>query len=282
MKKTIVYLSLVILSATTTLTAQSPKLTQTWASDQVFKTPESVCYDKKRDVLYVSNINSDPWKDDGNGYISVIKTNGDIVELEWVAGLNAPKGMGVYGDILYVTDNNDLVEIDIAKGEITKKHYWDENDKFNDVTIAEDGTVWFTDSGNNKIYFLKDGERTLFMSEGLNNCNGLFIEKDRIIVAGMGSEDVFAYSLDEKIKTTIVTNSGKGDGIVATHKKGYYLLSDWNGEISLITPDSELISLVNTREKEVQSADIEYIKELRLLLVPTFFDNRVIAYTLEL
>ena len=261
--------------------AQKPKLTQSWASDPVFKTPESVCYDKDRNVLYVSNINENPWEDDGNGFISKIKPNGEIIKLEWVSGLNAPKGMGVFDNTLYVTDNNDLIEIDIEKGAIVKTHHWDANDKFNDVSIASDGTVWFTDSGNNKIYFFKNGERTLFLDEGLDNCNGIFIEKNRVLIAGMGSEDVAAYDLKDKSKTTLATDTGKGDGIVPTHKKGYYLLSGWNGVISLVTPKGEFISLLNAIEQEIQAADIDYIIEEKLLFVPTFYDNRVFAYTLE-
>jgi len=45
--------------------------------------------------------------------------NGSIIELNWIAGLNAPKGMAIYDNSsgsskLYVSDITDLVEIDIG------------------------------------------------------------------------------------------------------------------------------------------------------------------------
>jgi hypothetical protein len=39
-------------------------------------------------------------------------------------------------------------------------------------------------------------------------------------------------------------------------------------------------SLLNTKDQEKNTADIWFIQEKDLLLVPTFFDNRVVAYKL--
>jgi hypothetical protein len=61
----------------------------------------------------------------GQGFISKVSpTNGTIVELNWVTGLNAPKGMAVSDDSskLYVSDITDLVEIDIVSGQITNRY----------------------------------------------------------------------------------------------------------------------------------------------------------------
>jgi hypothetical protein len=72
-----------------------------------------------------------------------------------------------------------------------------------------------------------------------------------------------------------------GDGIAFTRIPGYYLVSDWGGEVYIINPDNSKVSVLNTKAIEMNSADISFIPELNLLLVPTFYKNCVIAYTLS-
>ena len=74
------------------------RLTRLWASDTLLRTPESVIYDELRDVLYVANVNMNPWEKDGNGFISKLSSSGEILNLRWVEGMNGPKGMGIVGN----------------------------------------------------------------------------------------------------------------------------------------------------------------------------------------
>src|SRR5262245_62784665 len=58
------------------------------------KMPESVLYDGGNKVLYVSNIEgTDPWGKDGQGSIGKVGVDGKIIKVDWVTGLNAPKGL---------------------------------------------------------------------------------------------------------------------------------------------------------------------------------------------
>ena len=59
-----------------------------------------------------------------------------------------------------------------------------------------------------------------------------------------------------------------------------YLVSDWQGEIFAINMDGEKKSLLKTKDQNKNTADIWFIKNQNLVLVPTFFDNRVVAYKL--
>jgi hypothetical protein len=68
-----------------------------------------------------------------------------------------------------------------------------------------------------------------------------------------------------------------GDGIEAVGDGGY-LVSSWNGMIHYISPDWKKTMVLDTRADSVSSADIEYIQEKNLLLIPTFFKNKVRAY----
>lgn len=55
-----------------------------------------VIYDPVSNFIYVSNINGQPWDQDGNGFISKLDLDGKIVERQWVTGLSAPKGLGIH------------------------------------------------------------------------------------------------------------------------------------------------------------------------------------------
>jgi len=69
-------------------------LEHVWSTDTVLTTAESAIYDKERNVIYVSNIDGSPWESDGEEFISKVNLIGEVTEMKWVAGLNAPKGWG--------------------------------------------------------------------------------------------------------------------------------------------------------------------------------------------
>src|SRR5215212_10868038 len=92
------------------------KINKVWETPDILKNPESVVYDPKQDTLFVSNIDGKPDQKDQKGFISKVSlSNGSITELNWITGLNAPKGMAIYNNNskLYVSDITDLVEIEI-------------------------------------------------------------------------------------------------------------------------------------------------------------------------
>jgi hypothetical protein len=84
---------------------------------------------------------------------------------------------------------------------------------------------------------------------------------------------------DMKVVTTSI---GHGDGVEFTGKDGYYLTSSWSGELFLILPDFSKISLLKTSDQEINSADIGFNRKEQVVYVPTFFDNRVVAYKLTI
>ena len=84
--------------------------------------PESAVLDAAQGVIYVSNVNGDASAADGNGYIAKLSLKGEILDKEWVTGLNAPKGLALHDGKLYVSDIDELAVIDTASGKITAKH----------------------------------------------------------------------------------------------------------------------------------------------------------------
>ena len=114
-----VIFSILIFTLSTILNA-APEFNKIWETNAAFKLPESVIYDKENEILYVSNMQDDPFKKDKNGFISKVDLNGKILKLKWIKGLNAPKGLAISKGKLYVGDVDQLVEIDIKKGKLLR------------------------------------------------------------------------------------------------------------------------------------------------------------------
>ncbi len=250
-------------------------LEKIWESPDLLTTSESVCYDSKNHFLYVSCINGNPTDKDGNGFISRLSLTGEIITLKWIDGLNAPKGMGIYDNKLYVTDIDQIVEIDIEQAVIAKIITVEGSRFLNDITIDPNGAVYISDMSTSKIHKLNKGIiETWFDDEHLMGTNGLFYE-DREILAGT-KDGIFSIRIENKRLWHLILDTGGIDGLEADGN-GNYIISDWTGKIQLVSTEDDPIILLNTG---VNAADIEYIPENNLLLVPTFSDNRVMAYEL--
>lgn len=77
-----------------------------------------------------------------------------------------------------------------------------------------------------------------------------------------------------------ISNTGGIDGLEEVGD-GYYIKSDWAGHVHLLHPDQEKILILDTTDDNINAADIDFIPETNMLYVPTFNDNRVMAYELK-
>lgn len=288
MKKLIVLLFCISLFAcnlkkqnsTSTENAVPYKLEFVWESDTLVKTPESVLLDRTNDILYVSCVNQNPWKKDGNGFISKMDKNGKIVDLKWAEGLNGPKGLGISNNSLFVADIDALVEIDLKTGQIKNKIELQGKPDLNDVAVGPDGSVYVSGSGTNVIYKLENGSLVgIFKANDGERLNGLYREKTRMLMLTSNSSE-FKQLPNHAANTEIIaTEMGHGDGIAPVGDGGY-LCSNWSGAISYVNPQGKKYELLNTIEKGENAADIDYSIDDKLVFVPTFFKNRVKAYRL--
>jgi hypothetical protein len=256
------------------------ELVEAWRTDTLFRVPESVIYDRDNDVVYVSNVNYEPRKKDGNGFISKLSTDGEILDLKWVEGMSAPKGLGIFDGKLYVSDIDEVVVIDIASGEIIQRIPVEGAGMLNDITVDESGKIYVSDTDDNSILLISNGVVSKWLAEGLNAPNGVLIDGDRLLLASMGSKDFVAIDLSSKKISLITEEINAGDGVTRASIPGHFLVSDWNGEVFLVYPDGSKASLLNTKEEGIGTADIDYIPEKNLLLVPTFYGHTVVAYKL--
>lgn len=259
-----------------------PSLEKIWETDSLLTTCESVLYHKPSGLIYVSNVNNNPWKKDNNGFISTINKQGEIISHKWMEGFSGPKGMGVFNNKLYVTDIDRVVEIDIKTRKVLGSFPVEGEPRLNDITIDEKGQVYISGSRANTIYKLKNERLAIVAKDDSIRFNGLLAQKSALYFLN-SSKGVFGV-FDESTHQFKGLTSGVvgGDGIVSLNN-GDFIISTWPGEVFYVHhKDWSKTLLLNTKNQKINSADIDFIEESNTLLVPTFFNNTVTAYKLHL
>ncbi|HMA76026.1 MAG TPA: SMP-30/gluconolactonase/LRE family protein [Candidatus Krumholzibacteriaceae bacterium] len=280
MKKVVLFLVFILISS---CGGDVGGVNKRWAASGEFKTPESVKYDHARNVIYVSNINGSPTARDGNGFVSKLSIRGEVTVPRWITSLNAPKGMAIYEGKLYLADIDEVVEIDIKTGKIMQRYKASAAEFLNDVAADTAGNIYVSDSSSkvSAIYRLRGKDIEVWIKDDkIKNPNGLFIRNGTLFVGSSGDGTLKAVDLETSEISTVAQPGFGIDGLVVDGKGGF-ILSDWRGKTSGIDRKGELKLLIDTSEAGINSADIDYIAEMNLLLVPTFSDNRVMAYNLD-
>ncbi len=253
--------------------------------------PESVVQDPATGVLYVSNIAGPVMQKDGNGFIAKLKPDGTFIDRQWIKDLNAPTGMALHGRTLYVADVDELIEINVASGEIVKRYPAKGAVFLNDVASGEDGTVYVSDTPMNTIWRLKDGTfEPWFANDTLNGPNGLLVEGDKLIVASFGKlpdqgqkqelGGLLAVDIAKQAVSTIGGNDKLGnlDGLQEL-APGAYLVTDWDaGGLYRIDAKGKFERLLKLGKG---SADFLYLSDAKLALIPIMLSNSLVAYTLD-
>jgi sugar lactone lactonase YvrE len=200
-----------------------------------------------------------------------------------VEGLHAPTGLGIYDDKLWVTERRNLTEIDLETGLILNRHPIPDADFPNDLAVDAEGNIYISDTRpsshiDSRIYRFKDGAFEVWLNDEIIRANGLFVHGDYLLVGNTGDGKLKAVHLRDKTVSDIV-NLGVGvvDGI-RVDSRGNYLVSHWEGQTYVISPQGDVVEILDTLHDGVNSADFEYIRERNLLIIPTFVDNRVMAY----
>jgi len=257
---------------------QHDQLKLIWETPSDLNIPESVL--KNSDNIYVSNINGDPTQKNGAGYISKLSAEGKIMEQEWITGLNAPKGMGVFDNKLYLTDIDQLVVVDMADAIILERYNAENAIFLNDIDIDSKGRVFISDMQQKEIYIFENNELKSWLKDHLELAvNGLYVE-GYYLMAGV-ENTILKINIESKKITAYIDNTGPIDGLEA-YGDGRFIFSDWTGHVYIASPGKEKTLLLDTSKEGVNAADIWYVQETKILYVPTFLDNRVVAYKVNL
>ncbi|MFL6316387.1 MAG: SMP-30/gluconolactonase/LRE family protein [Nitrososphaeraceae archaeon] len=280
------------------------KINKLWETPDDLKNPESVAYAPKQNVLFVSNIDGKPDEKDQKGFISKVSpSNGSIIELNWITGLNAPKGIAISNDNgkLYVSDITDLVEIDIASGKIIKRFNAPGSAFLNDVISDNQGNIYVSDTITNTIYKLdtnvKDNNtsslQAWLQNPQLNGPNGLHVDnnKNRLIVASLGDFSKPGAGIEVvDLKNKTISSLGKEgttspfgglDGIESDATETHYYVTD-NPAGKVYTVNADGTGYGTLIDLHTQgTADLGFIQGQSTIIIPIMQDNKLVAYKLS-
>jgi hypothetical protein len=266
--------------------------------------PESVKYDSTMDVYFVSNVVGNPSVKDGKGFIAVVRADstsamriltesGKAVGGATAITLNAPKGLAIKGDTLWVADIDVVHAINkrtgasIADIPITGATF------LNDVAIGPDGAVYITDTGIvfdaqgnithpgiNRIFKIA-GRTVSTMAEGdsLNNPNGLTWDaaNKRWLLAPFGGTDVQTLAPGAKNPTRLASGPGQFDGIEVL-PDGRILVSSWTDSAVHVISGATMSKAIGGVSAP---ADIGVDTRRMLVAVPRFNDKKIEYYMIH-
>jgi hypothetical protein len=265
-----------------------------------FAAPESAYYHAASNSVFVSSINGQILDKDGNGYISRLSPDGKVVSAKWVTGLNAPKGLRSVGNTLWVADIDEVVSIDITKGQVTAHVKVDGAQFLNDLAAAPDGTVYVSDSSLSRIYAVKDGKSSIFVegADVVEQPNGLLVDGSRLILGSIGPAPsagggaggagrgrgptggghLFAFDLRTKARTQLTNEAVGGIDGIEPDGSGGVLVTDVIGQRLLHVTKSGQVRVL--AKFSAGGADFGYIGAKKIAIVPFLFANSVSAYQL--
>jgi sugar lactone lactonase YvrE len=268
------------------------------------KVPESVRYDPDLDVFFVSNIDGNPSAKDGKGFIAVVRADSTgvskvLVESGKASGggkgvtLNAPKGMAIVGDTLWVADISTMHAINKRTGASIADVAIPGATFLNDVALGADGGIYVTDTGimfdstgnmshpgTNHIFRVA-GRKVTTVAEGdsLASPNGLTWDaaNNRWLLAPFAGNAVQYLAKDARNPATLATGPGQYDGIEIL-SDGRILVSSW--------ADSSVRIIVNgTMRPFVRGvaapADIGVDTKRNVVAIPRFNDGKVEYYMIH-
>lgn len=249
--------------------------------------PESFIVDPEDGSYYVSNINGSPSAKDGNGYISKIDAGGNTVIQHFIGGkkdellLNAPKGLAVVGENLFVTDidavkafnkktGKPAVIVDLSK---LKARF------LNDSAADDRGVLYVSDTMTNQLFKIdtqKNYAAALLKESGeLGQPNGLLVnpKSKNLMVVTWGSGRLLEidrsgriHILKRGLKTLDgIDYDGQGNLYVSNYEKGEIYKIAFFGRGALTTLQGGLTT----------PADISYDRKKDELLIPSSKGNTV-------
>ncbi len=250
------------------------RLDQVWRAEGLAN-PESTALSADGTFLYVTNVNGEAAAKDGNGFIARVGVAGRILEREWARGLNAPKGIMLGGDALYVADIDELVVVDAASGAVRRRVAAPGALFLNDLTFAPDGQVLIADSQNARIYAVQSVTVEVWAENSLlGSVNGLYPEPSRLIVTTMAGR-LLAIDYQTRAISVLAEGLGDADG-VAPLGDGSYLVSEWPGLMHIVAADGTHQTILDSRAQTIYLNDFLLVGDM--LYQPNWEPSTITAY----
>ena len=240
-----------------------------WVATGEFCEPETVL-PLPDNTLLVSNVCG--INESGKGFLTLLDANGQVLDWRLVEGLDAPLGMARLADRLYLVDNNRL-----------KIFAWPEYDLLetvdletsvaNDIAVAADGTVFVTDTARHQVIERSpDGAQSVLTGDArFTGANGIALHMGHLYIGGkrLWRVDLSSRSVETIGPEWLTDIDGiefEADGTLQVTPVGGPLIRYRSGQ------DIEILA-----GEGISSANHGYADELQLALIPTGYDNSVIA-----
>ena len=259
---------------TALLGAGAPEIQQAdiaWVAEGEFCEPETVL-PLPDDHLLVSNVCG--FQQPGSGFLSLLDKAGAVIDWRIVDGLDAPLGMAMAGDRLYVIDNN-RVRVFRWPGYEPVQTIVLETTVANDIAVAEDNTLYVTDSAKHRVMVVQSGgaQSVLTGEARFKKANGIHLDGENLYVGG---ERLWRIDLrDNSVTEAAPAWLGDIDGI-EQEADGTLQVTPVAGPLVRLGSEIEILG-----GEGVSSANHGYAPRLGLALIPTGFDNQVIAIRVD-
>jgi len=198
---------------------------------------ESVVADGR--YLYVADIGKTltPDAKDGDGKILKLDSKGNILEASFAKEpLNAPKGLAIHKDVLFLTDIDRVVAIDLKTGTTLYQIDFGKDSHFlNDTAVWDTNTLYVSATDVSKLYKVNLLEKTyseVITNKAIPGINGLFCNKkgSLLFVNGLGSDGkangiVGQINLKNNTFTQLTAAEGIYDGLYVANDVLY--TSNW-------------------------------------------------------
>ncbi len=261
-------------------------------ADNAYDAPDQVVWHAPSKTWFVSNLGGGISLDkDSFGWITQTDQKGNIIHPFWIGkeeGMHAPSGMTITDDYLYVCDREGVHEIDIAKREIIKFYPLEGGEFINDIVRSSNGDLYISDFFGNKIYKIPaaTGKAEVWLeTEKLQAPDGLYMEKDKLIVASWGVlskpgtfetsklGDLLSVDLKTKKITTLIKEVGNLEGITRAGK--YYYITDWAAG-KLLKVNIKKGKVIDFISGLSHPTDPDFAAELNVLAFPQHGTNQVL------
>jgi outer membrane protein assembly factor BamB len=250
---------------------------------------ESIATDGQ--FIYAADIGKElnPTAKDGDGQIIKLDKKGKVLDVNFVKEkLDAPKGLAINKEILFINDVDKLLAVDLKTG--TKLYEIDfskETSFLNDIVVWDNNTLYVSATDKSKLYkvnLIDKSYSEIKTDVTISGINGLFCYKkaSRIYVNGFGSDNkpngVIGYiNLKDNTFTRITNLEGYYDGIFIS--KDVLYVSNWvafekKGLIQGIGIfGSNKVSTINISEPFAGPADFIIVNDT--LIVPAMMSGEI-------
>ncbi|QCU89678.1 hypothetical protein [Thiomicrorhabdus sediminis] len=281
------------LLATLPLAASIAKADKITMENVGFATPESAEYFAAEDVYLINNINGSPFAKDDNGFISKVSPEGKIIELKWIDGaqpdiaLDAPKGMSIIGNKLYVADIDQIRIFDVTTGKALKSIEVEGASFLNGVTAAQGDAVYVSDTGlapgftgslTDAIYKIDaDGSiETLVKDPKMGRPNGVLYAHNVLHAVYFSEAKMSRINADGSTQTLPAPPAARLDGFVELNDGGF-AISSWQTS-SVYRYRKGRYSMII--EGLTSPADMGMDSKRNRLLIPLFKENKLVILPL--